>query len=197
MAAVKNVAEYIDKHKDKAPILLRLRDVMVGCGLEEVVKWGAPVYMHNGENIIGLGAFKSYVGIWFFQGVFLSDPHKVLVNASEGKTKALRQWRFAEESELVEDKIQSYVLEAIKNQEAGKKVKSQTREVAVPAELNAAMKADAALKEKFLALTPGKRKDYCQHIGSAKREETRMSRLDKAIPLIMAGAGLHDKYKNC
>jgi uncharacterized protein YdeI (YjbR/CyaY-like superfamily) len=197
MAAVKNVAEYIDKHKDKAPSLLRLRDVMLSCGLEEVVKWGAPVYMHKGENIIGLAAFKSYVGIWFFQGVFLSDPDKVLVNASEGKTKALRQWRFENEAELDEGKIRPYVLEAIQNQEAGKKLKAQARKVAIPEELTAAMEADADLKQKFQSLSPGKRKDYCEHIGGAKREETRMSRLEKAVPLILAGVGLHDKYKNC
>ena len=37
--------------------------------------------------------FKEYFGIWFFQGGTLVDELKVLTNAQEGKTKAMRQWR--------------------------------------------------------------------------------------------------------
>ena len=52
--------------------------------LEENVKWGTPVYSLNGKNVVGITAFKSYVGLWFFQGIFLKDPFKYLVNAQEG-----------------------------------------------------------------------------------------------------------------
>ena len=57
--------------------------------LLETIKWGVPVYTLNDKNVLGMGAFKSYVGIWFFQGAFLDDPQKKLINAQEGKTKAL------------------------------------------------------------------------------------------------------------
>ena len=32
---------------------------------------------------------------------------------------------------------------------------------------------------------------------TAKREETRLARLEKIIPMIKQGIGLNDKYKNC
>ena len=69
-------------------------------GLEETVKWGGPVYVADGKNIVGLGAFKSYFALWFFQGALLADQEKVLVNAQEGRTKALRQWRFENKREI-------------------------------------------------------------------------------------------------
>ena len=50
--------------------------------------------------MIGIGACKSYSGIWFFNGVFLKDKQKKLINAQEGVTKALRQWRFSSVDEI-------------------------------------------------------------------------------------------------
>jgi uncharacterized protein YdeI (YjbR/CyaY-like superfamily) len=79
---IKNAANWTEE-------LRRLGTILAKTEMKETVKWGAPVYELGKKNIVGLGAFKSYVGIWFFQGVFLKDEHDVLINAQEGKTKAL------------------------------------------------------------------------------------------------------------
>ena len=42
---------------------------------------------------------------------------------------------------------------------------------------------------------PGRQREYNDHIGSAKREATQLARLDKVRPLVLAGKGLHDKYR--
>ena len=63
--------------------------------------------------------------------------------------------------------------------------------------LKEAFKNDTLLEKSFKKLTPGKQREYAEHIGGAKREATQQSRLEKAIPLILKGEGLHDKYKNC
>ena len=47
------------------------------------------------------------------------------------------------------------------------------------------------------ALTPGKQREYANHIASAKQAATKTSRLQKILPLIEAGGGLHDKYRDC
>jgi uncharacterized protein YdeI (YjbR/CyaY-like superfamily) len=39
---------------------------------------------------VGIGGFKSYFGLWFHQGALLTDKAGVLINAQEGRTKALR-----------------------------------------------------------------------------------------------------------
>ena len=67
---------------------------MLSSEMEETVKWGMPVYMVDGEIVTGLGSFKSYAGIWFYQGALLKDKHKKLINAQENKTNAMRQMRF-------------------------------------------------------------------------------------------------------
>ena len=94
------VESFIEKHSNWNTELNTLREILQKTDLEESIKWGSPVYSFETKNVVGLGAFKSYVGIWLFQGVFLSDQKGVLENAQEGKTKALRQWRFHNVNEI-------------------------------------------------------------------------------------------------
>jgi len=60
-------------------------------------------------------------------------------------------------------------------------------------ELNRAFRGNPALKDRFDALSLSKRRDYAEHIGAAKREETRQKRLEQAIPMILEGIGRNDK----
>ena len=91
-----------------------------------------------------------------------------------------------------------YILEAIHNQKDGKEVKPlKAKELILPAELEEALTTDKQLKTAFYKLTPGKQKEYAEYIEKAKREATKLSRLEKIIPMILNGVGLHDKYKNC
>src|SRR5262245_17704911 len=79
--------------------VLLLRDIALSVGLEETIKWGGPAYTYQGKNVLGIGGFKNWACFWFFQGAYLSDPAKVLVNANEGRTRGLRQWRFMSSKE--------------------------------------------------------------------------------------------------
>lgn len=192
------VTEYIAKHAQWSKELELLRSIILKTNLEETIKWGAPTYTYTGKNIIGIGAFKSYVGLWFFQGALLKDNHNVLYNAQEGKTKALRQWRFTEIAEIDEAKIHSYIFEAISNQEKGLEIKPDTnKKWELAPELKSAMQTDEILEAAFNNLTPGRQKEYSQYITEAKREATKLSRLEKITPMIYKGIGLYDKYKNC
>ena len=92
--------------------------------------------------------------------------------------------------------MKAYVKEAIENQRAGKAIQpAPNKTLTVPAELDAAIKKSAKLKQAFNALTPGKQRDYADHVGSAKQGKTRLSRLEKITPMVLAGQGLDDKYK--
>ena len=190
--------EYLEGHPEWQSELELLRETLLDTELVETVKWGAPIYTVNGKNVVGLGAFKSYVGIWFFQGVFLKDPKGVLINAQEGKTVALRQWRFENKDAINPKLIKSYVEEAIANQRAGLEYKAPRKKAfSIPEELKHALENDAGLKEKFTALTHGRQREYAEYIAEAKREGTRQKRLEKSRPMILSGVGLNDKYKNC
>jgi uncharacterized protein YdeI (YjbR/CyaY-like superfamily) len=56
-------------------------------------------------------------------------------------------------------------------------------------------KNDKTLKTAFEKLTPGKQKEYIVYINEAKREATKLKRLEKIKPMILDGIGLNDKYK--
>jgi len=90
----KTPEEYITNNKEWQQSLILLRDILLSTQMIETIKWGAHVYTLDDNNIVGLSAFKSYLGLWFFQSVLLKDKKKRLVNAQEGKIKALWQWRF-------------------------------------------------------------------------------------------------------
>ncbi len=194
MRKVSSVDEYIDNAEVWKDGIRQLRRVLLASGLEETVKWGAPCYTHGGKNVVGLGAFKSYFGLWFYQGALLPDPGEVLVNAQKGETKALRQWQFSNE-DIDADAVASFVKAAIEVQERGEKITPQRgRPIQIPPELDDVLDADPEFRKTFDQLTPGKRREYADHVAEAKRADTKMRRVEKILPMIQSGVGLHDKY---
>ncbi len=197
MKSYKTVDEYILTVQNGKEILIVLRELIKKTELLETIKWGAPVYTINGKNVIGMASFKSYVGLWFFQGTLLKDKAKVLINAQEDKTKALRQWRFNALGEIDDRLILEYLNEAIENQKQNKEIKAnRKKEIIIPDELKEAFKNDSILKTQFNNFTPGRQREFADYVSEAKRAETRQSRLQKVIPLIINGIGLNDKYRN-
>ncbi|NUY82380.1 YdeI/OmpD-associated family protein [Flavobacterium sp. MAH-1] len=165
--------------------------------LVEMTKWGGPVYTIDKKNVIGIGGFKSYVAIWFWNGVFLKDSAKKLVNANEGVTKGLRQWRFASKSEIDNDEalILHYINEAIANERAGLAIKPKKKETVISAFFQSALDSDAEFKNGFEKLTPFKQREYLEYIDTAKQEKTKATRLEKITPMVKSGIGLNDKYR--
>ena len=193
--AKKTAEEYVGSHPVWSDELKTLRQLLLKSELEETVKWGMPVYTLDGKNVVGIAGFKKHYGLWFYQGVFLSDSKNLLVNAQEGKTKAMRQMKFFLGDKLNKKLITQYINEATENQKKGLTVKPESVKLTMPTELKKALDKDAMMKKSFLALTPGKQKEYMGYILEAKMEKTKLSRIQKIIPLIQAGKGLHDKYK--
>ncbi len=122
MKRASSVDEYIADAGAWQGELERLREILLSTELEEDVKWGAPCYTCDGKNVVGMAGFKSYFGLWFFQGALLKDDSQVLINAQEGRTKALRQWRMKTAKEIKPAIIKSYVREAIRLAKEGKQI---------------------------------------------------------------------------
>ncbi|QRM89820.1 hypothetical protein FG167_11470 [Lacinutrix sp. WUR7] len=199
MKKVYSVEEYIESNPHFAEALTILRNIITKTELNEAIKWSAPTYDLKGKNILGLGAFKKHFCIWFFNAVFLKDEAKLLVNAQE-KTKGLRQMRFTSIDEIDKHVVLAYVKEAIENQKLGREikvVKTTKKDIVIPPELKEILDSNTSLQDAFKTLSLSKQREYCEYIGTAKREATKQSRLEKITPMIMKGVGLHDKYKNC
>ena len=198
MSKAETVDQYIEKHPAWSKELKELRNFMLSYNLEEGIKWGGPVYMLDGKNLFGLGAFKNHYAIWLFQGGLLEKNTSLLVNAQDGKTQAMRQIKFDRSFDLNLKELTGYIDETIALHKQGKKVAAAPpKEFKIAEDLKNRINKDDVLNKAFNNLTPGKQKEYSEYISQAKREETKLSRLEKIMPLILSGKGLNDKYKNC
>lgn len=197
MKKVSTVEEYIANHPHFGEEMTQIRAIILKSGMEEGIKWGGPVYMIEGKNVVGMGAFKNHYALWFFNGALLEDKANFLINASDGKTEALRQWRFEKGDEIDEGLILNYLLEAADNQRKGKEIKPTQKKEVIPDEMKRFFEEDKELEELFNKLTRGKRVEYGAYIAEAKQDNTKIRRMEKIIPMIKEGKGLHDKYKNC
>lgn len=174
-----------------------IRSIIQDIGLKVEIKWGNEVYTHLNRNVVSYGGFKDFFTLWFYDGVFLKDSKNKLINANEAKTKALRQWRFYSKEDIDEKLIKSYILEAIQNVEDGKIWKPERdSKIVLPELMQTYFAKDKQLKAAFGKLTLFKQKEFIEYIDTAKREDTKISRMEKIAPMIHDGIGLHDKYRN-
>ena len=186
---------YESEHPYKGGIAL-LREIALKTEAVEDFKWSIPVYTLDGKNVFGIGKFKSYFGVWFFNGVFLKDPKKVLENAQDGKTKGMRHWKFQSLDEVDEKIVLGYMKEALDNQKKGLEIKAEkTKEIEIPELLQSKLDSDSVLKSSFENFTPYKQKEFCEYIAEAKQEKTKLRRLEKILPMIKDGVGLNDGYR--
>jgi uncharacterized protein YdeI (YjbR/CyaY-like superfamily) len=187
----------MESHKYTEEIYL-LASIIYKAPLEKTIKWGSEVFTFNGKNVLSYGAFKNFVALWFYNGVFLSDKYNVLVSAQEGVTKSLRQWRFTSLDQIEEKKITEYILEAIEVEKKGLKIKPEKLIMPeLPKILNEAFDKESDFGNAFNKLSPGKQKEYLLYLNDAKQDVTRQKRLEKIKPMILGGKGLNDKYKSC
>lgn len=184
-----------DKNNNWTEELELLKSIIVKTELTETTKWGGIVYVLNGKNVLGIGGFKNYFTIWFFNGVLLQDKINVLVNAQEGVTKSLRQWRFSSKEEVNEATVLDYIQEAIENEKQGKNSKPQKKEPIISELLQKELDADGNLADAFQKFSPYKQYEFLEYIETAKREETKRSRIEKIRPMIKENIGLNDKYR--
>jgi uncharacterized protein YdeI (YjbR/CyaY-like superfamily) len=184
-----------DKNNQWTEELDYLKSIINKTELLETTKWGGIIYTLNNKNVLGIGGFKSYFGIWFMNGVFLKDEKKVLVAANE-KTKGLRQWRFNSKKEINEKLLLQYIHEAIENEKKGLAIKPEKQETIISDFFATELKKDQQLTDNFSKLSPYKQREYLEYIDTAKQEKTKITRFEKIKPNILQGIGLNDKYRS-
>lgn len=174
-----------------------LRKIVLECGLTEESKWGAPCYTFQNGNVLMVSALKDYCCISFFKGSLLSDSKNLLVKPGPN-SQAARLFKFIGVDEIVaiESDIKAYIFESIEVEKAGLNVTFKKNPEPIPPELESKFNEDPVLKTAFEALTPGRQRGYIIHFSQPKQEKTRVSRIEKCIPMILSGIGLHDKYRS-
>ncbi len=174
--------------------LEKLRRIILDCHLKEEMKWGKPCYTFQGTNLIMIYELKESCAIAFFNGALLKDVLGILVKPGPN-TQAGRWIKFTHLREIVEKEavLQAYIGESVAAEKAGRKVNFKKHPEPVPGELEAKLRQLPALKIAFAALTPGRQRGYILYFSAPKQSKTRESRIEKCMPRILEGKGLHDR----
>ena len=189
--ASKVEAYFEEEHRFREGVQI-LRDLAVTTKAEETFN------ALNGKNVFWISRFKNHFSIGFFNGIFLKDPEKILVNAQEGKTQAMRHLKFESVSDIDSITVLAYMNEALRNQEKGIQLlpnKGQNPNLILPGLLAKALTDSPEIKKAFYGLSPYRQREYAEYIANAKQEKTKLSRIEKISILIKAGMGLNDRYR--
>ncbi len=174
--------------------LLALRALLRETGLVEEMKWGSPCYTWQGHNILMLSVLKDCAVVGFFRGALLVDEGGLL-RAPGPNSQAARQLVFTSLSQVRQqaDPLRAFIGQAVELARSGRKIEFARAPEPVPDELQERLELDPALAEAWAALTPGRQRSHVLHISGAKQAATRVTRVEKCAPLILAGRGLHDR----
>jgi len=190
-AYIANSAEFAQ------PILEHLRALVhAACPeVEETIKWGFPHFMYKGM-MCNMASFKAHCSFGFWKAELLM--------ADEARREAMGQFgRIESVKDLPARKVlTAYVKQAMKLNDEGVAAPARAkpavpRELALPAELTAALKKVPAARKHFEAFSPSKQRDYAEWISEAKTEATRTRRLEQAVEWISEGKSRNWKYEKC
>lgn len=172
--------------------LLALRALLIEAGLTEEWKWHSPVYTHQGQNVAILWGFKDRAALGFFKGVLLDDPQAILeVPGENSRTSRIVNFTDTARINALRPVLRAYLIKAIAK--AAIKIDLPKDDLVYPKELLDRLAADPLLSTAFDALTPGRRRSWVLHLLQAKQTATRLGRIDKARPAILAGKGMNDR----
>ena len=179
-------------------LLVRLRQLIHTADpeVEETWKWKGPHFDHKGI-MIGMNAFKKFVGIWFHKGALLKDTHGILERNEKDEEKGMRAYKIHEGEKINEKAFMDLVKQAVKINESGTKLtaaKPARKALEIPTELEAVLKKDEMAWSHWEGFTYSHKKEYVEWVTDAKKEETRKRRIAQAFEMIREGQGKNDKY---
>jgi len=88
MTAKEKIDEYINKANDwRGDLITKIRELIheIEPEIVEEWKWNSPVFSHKGKMVCCPGAFKTHVGLNFFNGAMLEDPNGLFPKDSQAK----------------------------------------------------------------------------------------------------------------
>jgi hypothetical protein len=192
------VDAYIEKSAAFAqPILRHLREVVHAASpkIEETIKWGFPHFEYHGL-LCNMAAFKQHASFGFWKGKQLDG-----VGAAGVHTDAMGQFgRLTTLADVPSRKVLTGLIRAaMLLNEPGAVVsprasRTPKAEFEVPEALAIALRTNAKARRTFDMFPPSHRRDYCEWIDEAKREETRTRRIATAMEWLAEGKSRNWKY---
>jgi uncharacterized protein YdeI (YjbR/CyaY-like superfamily) len=174
-------------------ILEPLRAELLRAGLVEEMKWGSPTYSVDGGIVVMLVSLLDCCALSFWKGSALHDPDGLLEvagpNTQHGRLLKLRS---VEEWGRKNAGAVALIAQAIAVERSGLRL-APLAAPEIPVELAQRLEADPHLREAWDALTPGRRRSHIIQVQGGKQAETRTRRVEKCVPLILAGRGFLER----
>ncbi|QJR35487.1 YdeI/OmpD-associated family protein [Gemmatimonas groenlandica] len=178
------------------PILEHIREIVhEACPeVEETMKWSFPHFDYHGM-MCSTASFKAHCALNFWLG------RQVL--GEEMTDEAMGQFGRITSIKDLPNKttLKKYIKKAMALNDAGVKLArpaakkgAAPKPVVVPPELAKALARDKAAKAAFDAFSPSHRREYCEWIAEAKRDETKAKRVEQAIEMLAEGKARNWKY---
>ncbi|WP_043770054.1 YdeI/OmpD-associated family protein [Algiphilus aromaticivorans] len=187
------VDAFVSRTKSWQGEIQALRSILLDCRLGEALKWGKPCFMFEGKNVAIIQPFKEHCSLMFFKGALIQDVYGLLRTQGENTQSAMRL-EFTGKDQIKTAVVKAYVEQAIAVEQAGLEVDFKAKnELELPEELVRILNEDSKLAKAFQALTPGRRRGYVLHFTGAKQSKTRIARIERSIPKILAGVGINDR----
>lgn len=178
------------------PILEHIREVVhEACpDVEETMKWSFPHFDYRGM-MCSTASFKAHCALNFWLG------RQVL--GDEMTDEAMGQFGRITSIKDLPNKttLKKYLKKAMALNDAGVKLSrpaaktgAAAKPVIVPPELAKALARHESAKAAFDAFSPSHRREYCEWIREAKRDETKAKRVEQAIEMLAEGKARNWKY---
>jgi len=176
-------------------ICLLLRDLIHKSdkAIVEDWKWNIPVFHKNGM-VCGFSGFKKHVSLTFFNGVLMKDTSHLF--AEDCTAQKMRTIKFSTISDINENQLLAYFIEAFSLSEIPIKKEVIKKEIVIPELLQNALDTNNLAKANFEKMAYTYKKEYALHISEAKREATKVKRLQKVIVNLEQNIKMHEQY-NC
>lgn len=192
---MKSISTGVDVYIDKLPdfskkILTRLRQLIhqVDPAITEDLRWGSPTYFKKKSVFLTWG-MKNHASIIFQQGALLKDSKKLFNDGLDNQKSRVIKFSDVSEVEKIKKDLLEYIKEAIKNDEAGKKIilqKKERKPIVIPADIKQLLR-DKNLLDKFYERPYYQQRDYLHWITSPKRSETSLKRMVQMIEDLQHG----------
>jgi len=190
------IDEYIAK---KEPFLNEICELLrelihkADTNIIEDWKWSRPIFIIKNKMVCGFSSHKNHVSLTFFNGALISDKHHLF--SDDCIAQNTRTIKFTNISEIDKNDLLYYFKEAILLSEIKPKKLQNKTEIEIPKLLKNALAKNKLAKQNFDKMAFTYRKEYVNHIESAKRETTKISRLEKVILNLENNIKMHEQYK--
>ncbi|MBI9042504.1 YdeI/OmpD-associated family protein [Lutibacter sp.] len=154
-------------------------------------KWNRPIFI-NHKMVCGFSAHKNHVSLTFFNGANMSDQYQLFTG--DCSAQHTRNIKFETSSEINKKQLLDYFKEAFLLENTVKQTKT-SKKVEIPELLKNALEKNKLAKTNFENMAYTYRKEYALYILEAKREATKLSRLEKVIFNLEKNIKMHEQYK--